>query len=97
MVADRCLDIRNGLWSAQLMAKPFVGAGVADDEFPTPCTIAIVGVASGIGRAAAALMVGRGAKVICLVRDAKGRKFPRKRSSRQGVEQLPVRLKSPSA
>jgi 3-oxoacyl-[acyl-carrier protein] reductase len=41
-------------------------------SFPTPYTIAIVGAASGIGRATASLMAARGAKVICLDRDGEG-------------------------
>lgn len=41
-------------------------------SFPAPYTIAIVGAASGIGRATAALMAARGATVICLDRDGKG-------------------------
>jgi NAD(P)-dependent dehydrogenase (short-subunit alcohol dehydrogenase family) len=41
-------------------------------SFPTPYTIAIIGAASGIGRAAASLMAGRGASVICLDRDGEG-------------------------
>ncbi len=41
-------------------------------DFPTPYTIAIVGAASGIGRATAALLAGRGASVVCLDRDGKG-------------------------
>ena len=41
-------------------------------NFPTPYTIAIVGAASGIGRAAALLMAGRGATVVCLDRDGEG-------------------------
>ena len=40
--------------------------------FPTPYTIAIVGAASGIGRATAALAAARGATVACLDRDGKG-------------------------
>jgi len=41
-------------------------------DFPTPYTIAIVGAASGIGRATAMLMAGRGAALVCLDRDGKG-------------------------
>ena len=41
-------------------------------DFPTPYTIAIVGAASGIGRATAMLMAGRGATLVCLDRDGKG-------------------------
>jgi len=41
-------------------------------DFPTPYTIAIVGAASGIGRATAVLMAGRGAALVCLDRDGKG-------------------------
>jgi len=41
-------------------------------DFPTPYTIAIVGAASGIGRATAALMAIRGATLVCLDRDGKG-------------------------
>jgi NAD(P)-dependent dehydrogenase (short-subunit alcohol dehydrogenase family) len=41
-------------------------------SFPTPYTIAIVGAASGIGRATASLMAARGATVICLDRDGEG-------------------------
>jgi 3-oxoacyl-[acyl-carrier protein] reductase len=41
-------------------------------EFPTPYTIAVVGAASGIGRAAAVLAASRGAEVICLDRDEDG-------------------------
>lgn len=41
-------------------------------SFPTPYTIAIVGAASGIGRATAALMASRGATIVCLDRDGKG-------------------------
>ena len=40
--------------------------------FPAPYTIAVVGAASGIGRAAAVLMAGRGATVVCLDRDGEG-------------------------
>ncbi|HEY6632634.1 MAG TPA: SDR family NAD(P)-dependent oxidoreductase [Rhizobiaceae bacterium] len=40
--------------------------------FPTPYTIAIVGAASGIGRATAALMASRGVAVVCLDRDGQG-------------------------
>jgi NAD(P)-dependent dehydrogenase (short-subunit alcohol dehydrogenase family) len=41
-------------------------------SFPTPYTIAIVGAASGIGRATAALMAVRGATIVCLDRDGNG-------------------------
>lgn len=41
-------------------------------DFPTPYTIAVVGAASGIGRAAAVLAASRGAEVICLDRDEDG-------------------------
>lgn len=41
-------------------------------DFPTPYTIAVVGAASGIGRAAAVLAASRGAEVICLDRDGDG-------------------------
>jgi NAD(P)-dependent dehydrogenase (short-subunit alcohol dehydrogenase family) len=41
-------------------------------DFPTPYTIAIVGAASGIGRATAALMASRGATLVCHDRDGKG-------------------------
>jgi 3-oxoacyl-[acyl-carrier protein] reductase len=41
-------------------------------SFPTPYTIAIVGAASGIGRATASLVAARGARVICLDRDGEG-------------------------
>ena len=39
---------------------------------PTPYTIAVVGAASGIGRAATALMARRGATIVCLDRDDRG-------------------------
>ena len=41
-------------------------------SFPTPYTIAIVGAASGIGRATAVLMATRGATIVCLDRDGNG-------------------------
>lgn len=41
-------------------------------DFPTPYTIAVVGAASGIGRAAANLMARRGATIVCLDRDGDG-------------------------
>ena len=41
-------------------------------SFPSPYTVAIVGAASGIGRATAALMATRGASVICVDRDGEG-------------------------
>ena len=41
-------------------------------SFATSYTIAIVGAASGIGRAAALLMAGRGATLVCLDRDGEG-------------------------
>ena len=41
-------------------------------NFPTPYTIAVVGAASGIGRATTSLMAVRGATVICLDRDGDG-------------------------
>lgn len=41
-------------------------------DFPTPYTIAVVGAASGIGRATAVLAASRGAEVICLDRDEDG-------------------------
>lgn len=41
-------------------------------DFPTPYAIAVVGAASGIGRATAGLMARRGATVICLDRDGHG-------------------------
>ena len=41
-------------------------------SFPTPYTIAIVGAASGIGRATAVLMATRGATIVCRDRDGKG-------------------------
>lgn len=41
-------------------------------DFPTPYTIAVVGAASGIGQATAALVASRGAEVICLDRDGAG-------------------------
>jgi len=41
-------------------------------DFPEPYTIAVVGAASGIGRAAAGLLASRGATVVCLDRDADG-------------------------
>lgn len=41
-------------------------------SFSSPYTVAVVGAASGIGRAAAMLMAGRGASVICLDRDSDG-------------------------
>lgn len=44
-------------------------------SFPTPYTIAMVGAASGIGRATAALMAARGATVVCLDRDDIGAKW----------------------
>jgi 3-oxoacyl-[acyl-carrier protein] reductase len=40
--------------------------------FSSSYTIAVVGAASGIGRSAALLLAGRGARVICLDRDADG-------------------------
>jgi len=39
---------------------------------PTPYTIAVVGAASGIGRATSALMARRGATIVCLDRDDSG-------------------------
>ena len=39
---------------------------------PTPYTIAVVGAASGIGRAATALMARRGATIVYLDRDDRG-------------------------
>jgi NAD(P)-dependent dehydrogenase (short-subunit alcohol dehydrogenase family) len=42
------------------------------NTFPTPYTIAVVGAASGIGLAAAALLAKRGAKIVCLDRDGEG-------------------------
>lgn len=41
-------------------------------NYPSPYTIAIVGAASGIGRATADLVAARGATVVCLDRDGKG-------------------------
>jgi NAD(P)-dependent dehydrogenase (short-subunit alcohol dehydrogenase family) len=42
------------------------------NTFPTPYTIAVVGAASGIGLATAALLANRGAKIVCLDRDGEG-------------------------
>ena len=39
---------------------------------PSPYTVAVIGAASGIGRASAMLMASRGNTVICLDRDGKG-------------------------
>lgn len=41
-------------------------------DFPTPYAIAVVGAASGIGRATAGLMARRGATIVCLDRDGDG-------------------------
>ncbi len=41
-------------------------------DFPRPYTVAIVGAASGIGRAAASLLAARGVSVVCLDRDGAG-------------------------
>ncbi len=41
-------------------------------DFPQPYTVAVVGAASGIGRAAAGLLAGRGVTVVCLDRDGDG-------------------------
>jgi 2-dehydro-3-deoxy-L-rhamnonate dehydrogenase (NAD+) len=41
-------------------------------DYPSPYSVAVIGAASGIGRAAARLMASRGATVICIDRDLKG-------------------------
>lgn len=52
--------------------QPIISKRHAMSTFSTPYTIAVVGAASGIGQAAAALLAHRGAKIVCLDRNGQG-------------------------